>query len=239
MCGRYTLRVPAAEIGRLFGLPEEQTALLAQRLHPRFNIAPTQQVPAVRRRRENGREAAWLRWGLVPSRARDPSPGGRMIHARAETAAEKPVFRSAFRRRRCLVPADGWYEWEKHGRERLPWFFHLRSAELFAIAGLWERWRPAEGGGGSLETLALLTTDAPPRAAAIHPRMPVLLPEEAWETWLDPETPPAAVQEWLRPWPAEDLEALPVRRTVNSARRDDPSCLEPDPEREAPWACGG
>lgn len=217
MCGRYILTVSGEVLARLFGLDE------VPELVPRYNIAPTQRVPVVRavggRRRLDS-----LRWGLVPHWAAEPSVGHRLVNARAETAATKPSFRSAFRSRRCLVPANGFYEWQATPSGKQPWLIRLSGGRPFAMAGLWERW---SGGDGDLETFTILTTSPNEVVAPLHGRMPVILPPEAWERWLDPEyRAPEALQALLGPFPAAEMEAHPVSRLVNDPANDSPACLE-------------
>jgi putative SOS response-associated peptidase YedK len=192
-------------------------------MKPRFNIAPTQEVPVIRRR-EQGREAAPLKWGLVPSWAKDEKVGARMINARGETVSEKPSFRSAVKTRRCLVPASGFYEWVKTEDGKQPHFIHFADARTFAFAGLWERWH--QRGGGPLDTFTIITTSPNPLIAELHDRMPVILPSAAWREWLEPaplETD--RLEQLLVPHPAENMEAYPVSRHVNSPRNDDPECI--------------
>ncbi len=220
MCGRYSLTTPAEALVDLFDAgPLDGFA-------PRYNIAPTQTVPVVRLDEDGERQWAWLRWGLVPSWAKDPSIGNRMINARAETVAEKPSFRSAFRRRRCLVPSDGFYEWRKTGGQSQPMRIELAGAEPLAFAGLWERWRG--DGDQVIESFTILTTEANRDLAAIHHRMPVILPPEQHDGWLKFD---AGDTELLRamlvPYQARGLVARPVSRHVNNPRNDDPTCLEP------------
>jgi putative SOS response-associated peptidase YedK len=173
MCGRFTLYSSGDEIARAF-------AVGVTELVPRYNIAPTQSV-AVVRARAGGRELAWLRWGLVPSWAKDAKIAP--INAKAETAAERPFFRVALRQRRCLVPADGWYEWQGQGKHKQPYFFAPTDGKPLAFAGLWETWGRA---GEALATCAILTTAANELTAPVHDRMPVILPAEAYTAWLDP-----------------------------------------------------
>ena len=219
MCGRYLLRAPLDELQQAFGFPERPN------LAPRYNIAPTQPVPIVRLRADGrGRELALVRWGLVPPWAKDAAIGSRMINARAEGITEKPAFRGAFRKRRCLVPADGFYEWRKvAGGGKRPVLIRRRDGAPFAFAGLWERWRGPEG---PLDTCTIVTTDANALLAPIHDRMPVILDPADHERWLDPSRPGA--EELLRPCPDDRLEAVPVSTRVNSPRNDDPSLLEPE-----------
>jgi putative SOS response-associated peptidase YedK len=192
-------------------------------LPARYIVAPTQQVAAVRKG-ESGREFAWLRWGLIPPWAKDKKLAP--INAMAETAATKPMFRSAFKKRRCLVPADGYYEWKATGGEtKQPYLFTPADGKPFAFAGLWEA---AELDGEQIESCAILTTDANELAAQVHKRMPVILPAEAYEAWLDPANQDtAAVQSLLLPYPADRMRSFPVSTWVNNLRHDDPRCVEP------------
>jgi len=223
MCGRFTLRAPASVVAEQFGV------LDAEPLRPRYNIAPTQPVAVVRRGPKSTdapRQLVMLRWGLVPSWAKDPKIGNRLINARAETVAEKPAFRSALRRRRCLVAADGFYEWRQAGKARQPYFIHLVDDRPFAFAGLWELW---EGPDHTvLETCALITTEANALMASIHDRMPVILSPDDYALWLDPAIQdPKELQPLLRPYPSEAMAAHPVSTHVNNPRNDDPRCVAP------------
>lgn len=222
MCGRFTLRAPASEIAEAFSLFE------APPFTPRFNIAPTQPVAAVRSDPDAGgpqRQFAWLRWGLIPSWADDPSIGNRMINARSESVAEKPAFRAALRRRRCLVLSDGFYEWQRAGRKKQPYFIHFRDDRPFAFAGLWETWEGPDH--SAIESCTLLTTGPNDLMKPIHDRMPVILAPEHYDRWLDPNLQkPDEVVPLLGPYPGDELEALPVSPYVNSPTRDDPKCIE-------------
>jgi putative SOS response-associated peptidase YedK len=201
----------------LLDVPEE--------LAPRYNIAPTQPVLAVRTVPAGERELVTLRWGLVPAWADDPSIGNRLINARAETVADKPAFRAAFRARRCLVLADGFFEWQKVGGRKQPYYFRLREGSPFAFAGLWERWGK---GATTLETCTLLTTEANELLRPVHDRMPVILPRERFVRWLDPDFRAAAeLESLLRPYPAEDMTGYPVSARVNNPRNEGPLCVEP------------
>jgi len=219
------LTTPVEQIAELFRITE------ASSLTPRYNIPPSQQILAVRNRPgHEGREMVSLRWGLIPSWSRDAAIGDRLANARAETAAEKPSFRQALRQRRCLIPADGFYEWKKSGGRKEPYYVRLRDGGLFAFAGLWERWRGDEA--DPLETCSILTTDANDLLRPIHDRMPVILDPADYGPWLDPDLHnPEVVQALLRPFPAERMVAYPVSRLVNDPGRDDRRCTEP--EREA------
>jgi putative SOS response-associated peptidase YedK len=176
-------------------------------------------------REPDGREATFLKWGLVPRWAKDPAVGNRLINARAETVTEKPSFRDAFKRRRCLVPLDGFYEWSRRGDRKRPFYFHMRDGEPFAVAGLWEVW---EGDGGPLETCTLLTTGANELLAPYHDRMPVILRPEDYDRWLDADiSRPELLLPLLRPYSPEEMAAYPVGLLVNSPSNEDPRCVEP------------
>lgn len=197
-------------------------------LEPRYNIAPTQPVAAVRRSESDGsREMVLLRWGLVPPWSKDPASGPGMINARSETASSKPSFRSALRRRRCLVAADGFYEWQRSDGRKQPFYVCLRGGGPFALAGLWERWKPP-GGGKPLESCTLLTTEANELLAPVHDRMPVILPVDEYDVWLDPAIESAEpLGQLLRPYPSEEMKVYPVSTRVNNPRNDEPTCIEP------------
>ena len=216
------MRAPASVIAEQFSVFEVPL------LKPRFNIAPTQAVPVVRmapQQSEPQRQFVFLHWGLVPSWADDPAIGNRMINARAETAADKPSFRTALRRRRCLIVADGFYEWQKLGKRRQPMFIHLRDDRPLAFAGLWESWEGA--GHSALESCTILTTEANDLVRPIHDRMPVIVAPEDYARWLDPAVQkPEPVLPLLRPYPSEPMEAYPVGTRVNSPARDEERCLE-------------
>jgi len=193
---------------------------------PRYNIAPTQPVAAIRlEAATETREYAALRWGLVPSWATDLKIGSRLINARAETVASKPAFRAAFAKRRCLIPADGFYEWRPQGKEKQPYLIQMGDGQPFVFAGLWERWQGENL--PPLETCTILTTTANELMKPLHERMPVILSPANCQRWLDPKTSKADAEALLRPWPAENLTAVPVGKWVNNPRNDDPQCLEP------------
>ncbi len=259
MCGRFTLTSPTDELAGYFNV------LVNTQLSPRYNIAPTQPVACVRQtlasvvepsapqgpaaqrpapRRRAARELVALRWGLIPHWAEDPAIGARMINARSETVAEKPAFREAFRKRRCLVVADGFYEWKRLQAAKQPYFIFMEDRSPFAFAGVWERWKPGAGQldkitgpgrpevalstDGRVESCAFLTTGPNELMESIHDRMPVIVPPEHWDTWLDPEIDdPAALEELLLPYPAEKMRAHPVSTHVNKPANDDPTCIEP------------
>ena len=221
MCGRYSLTSPAEAMVALF------VAGPLAGFQPRYNVAPSQAMPVVRHAEAGGREWAWLRWGLIPSWAKDPAIGNRMINARSESVADKPAFRAAFRRRRCLVPADGFYEWQQQGGVKQPWRITLAEGGPFAFAGLWERWSP--GAGEAVETYTILTTAANRSLAPIHPRMPVILAPEHYAVWLGDGqvADPRLLEPLLAPYPDARLVATAVARRVNDQRHDDAGCLEP------------
>ncbi len=221
MCGRYSLTSPAEALSRLFRAPAPAG------LAPRYNIAPTQTVLAVRLAADGEtREMVGLRWGLIPSWAKDPEIGNRLINARAETVAEKPSFRASFRRRRCLVPASGFYEWRPVNGAKQPYHCALADGAPFAIAGLWERWSDADG--AEIETCTLLTTEANALLAPIHARMPVIVAAEDHALWLDVDLKMTELLEpVMRPFDPARMAAQPVSRRVNNVRNDDTACLEP------------
>lgn len=253
MCGRFSLSSSAEMIGRLFDVD----AVPAELLGPRYNVAPTQPVLVLRGRLEPepstarqpaegsggaearsktpafARELTLMRWGLVPSWAKDLDIGVRLINARSETAAEKPAFRAAFKRRRCLVPADGFYEWRKLDGRKQPYHIRMADGAPFAIAGLWERWEPADG--SVLESCTLLTTEANARVRPLHDRMPVILSPEDWQLWLDPEFEQAELlQPLLRPFDPAAMATQAVSSYVNSPRNEGPDCLIPVEVDEQP-----
>ncbi len=218
MCGRYALVVAGdGSLQRRFSLEE-----LLDDPAPRFNVAPTQTLPVVVRHSPNHLEM--MRWGLIPSWAKDPSVGNRMINARAETVAEKPAFRRPFRSRRCLVPASGFFEWKREGTGKQPYFVHLTDEPLFAFAGLYDIWHDPQG--QEVRSYTILTTDANDLMAPIHNRMPVILAREDEDDWLDPDiSEPERLLPLLRPYPARAMEAYPVSRAVNSPMHDAPDVL--------------
>lgn len=216
MCGRYTL-TQTGQLPAVFEISEI-------RIPPRFNIAPTQSVPVVRLSEDRGRFLDCLSWGLVPSWAKNPSMGARMINARSETVEKKPSFRDAFRRRRCLVPADGFYEWKKLSGGKVPHFIGMSDRSLFAFAGLWES---NNRGDHQLETFTILTCQPNDLLAEIHDRMPVILPCEHYGRWLDPSSDAGLLNSLLAPYPAKEMTTYPVSRLVNSPRNDGPACIEP------------
>lgn len=220
MCGRYFIALKYDDLETAF--PEFERPVTWE---PRYNVAPTQPVPVVANDGEN--RIDFFRWGLVPSWAKDAGIGARMINARAETLAEKPSFRAAYRRRRCLILADGFYEWrtEPGQRVKTPMAIRLKSGTPFAFAGLWELWRPDDT---PLLTCTIITTEPNALLEPIHNRMPVVLPRDAYEAWLAPgERDPRDLQHLLTPYPAEEMVAYPVSLMVNNPANDDPGCILP------------
>ncbi len=220
MCGRFTLTATPERLRERFALDA-----MPEAMSPRYNIAPSQDVLAIANRAP--RAVHPLRWGLVPSWAKDAAIGHRMINARAETLAERPAFRSALARRRCLVPADGFYEWRRQGKtKKQPFHVRARDGAPLAFAGLWELWRGPDG--IALGSCAIITTAANALLAPIHDRMPAILPPAAFSAWLDPSERPAdALTPLLVACPDEWLEAFPVSTHVNSPAHEDPACLTP------------
>ena len=210
-------REALANLFPLFDIPD---------VTPSYNVAPTQLVLAVRLPAGADKpEMVALKWGLVPSWADDPAMGNRLINARAETAASKPAFRSAFGKRRCLVLADGFYEWRKMDRKKQPYLFRLRDGASFAFAGLWEHW---EHDGRAIDSCTILTTDANELVKPVHDRMPVMLAPRDFARWLDPKTAKGPeLQALLRPYPAEAMTAYPVDLRVNNPRHNDAACVAP------------
>jgi len=234
MCGRYSLTTPPEAMRRLFGFE------ILPNLPPRYNIAPTQEAPIVRPAADGtggdgARDLALARWGLLPRFAKSPADGAKMINARSETVAEKPAFRDAFRKRRCLVPADGFYEWQKLAEgpkaPKQPWRIGLKGGGPFAFAGLYETWQPpseTEGGGSDpILSFTILTTDANPAIAKIHARMPVILAPSDHGLWLSADAGPADLQPLLRPFPAAEMGYYRIGTHVNAVRNDDAHCIAP------------
>lgn len=220
MCGRFTLRAAPEQLADQFDLPEVPP------LAPRYNIAPTQPIAAVRENPDSGkREFTFFNWGLIPFWADDPAIGSRMINARAETAADKPSFRAAFKYRRCIVPADGFYEWQKRKDGKQPHLIGLADSRVFGFAGLWEHW---ERDGSVIESCTLLTTEPNELLSSIHNRMPVILQSEDYAEWLARDVQEVeTLRHLLRSFPAEQMVAVPVSTVVNNPRNEDPACVVP------------
>ncbi len=223
MCGRYTLFASAGTLKSLF-----QIEILGE-LPPRYNIAPGGAILAVRPAKSNppnqDREPALFQWGLIPSWSKDPTIGARMINARAETAAAKPAFRAAMKRRRCLIPASGFYEWAKADAVKQPFYIRMKDDKPFAFAGLWEQWCGEDG--SEIDSCTILTTDANDFLKPIHHRMPVIVHPDDYNRWLDPTNEkPATLADLLRPYSSDEMTARPVNRRVGNPRNDDVSCIE-------------
>lgn len=220
MCGRFTQTQSGAAIATLFQLAEPPTVT------PSYNISPTQAVGVIVATAEQPTpQFRQLRWGLIPSWAKDPSMGNRLINARSETVAEKPSFRSAFRQRRCLVLADGFYEWQRSQGQKQPFYFQVREQPLFAFAGLWEQWQSPEG--EAIASCTILTTAANELLSQVHDRMPVILPNSAYEPWLDPTLrDPEHLKPLLQPYSAAAMNSYPVSSQVNSPRHNSPDCIQ-------------
>ena len=226
MCGRFVRKRSSSVMAKDFGVQE-----ITEDLQPSFNVAPTQLVAVVLNGGEKRLVA--MRWGLVPSWALDPTIGSRLINARAETLTAKAAFREAFKRRRCLVLGDGFFEWRKHGATKTPLFFHLKPERPFGFAGLYETWTPPLG--EPLVTCTIITSEPNELVRPVHDRMPVILPKNAEDFWLDPAVNDhTRLLDLLRPYPAEEMDAYPVSNLVNSVKNDSPECIEPAADRSQP-----
>ena len=231
MCGRMTLTRSAEEIAQVFELASQISAFAGPDDRPyrsRFNIAPSQQVLTVVAAENGKRAPAWKRWGLIPAWAKDKSIGNRLFNARGETVSEKPSFRTAFKKRRCLIVADGFFEWSPRPAH-VPHWFHPAEGGLLAFAGLHEHWASKET-GEVIESATVITTEANGDLAGIHVRMPVVLPREAWPTWLDLGSDLGDLKGLLHPAPNGTLAARIVSSRVNSPKNDDSGCIAPDDE---------
>jgi putative SOS response-associated peptidase YedK len=230
MCGRYRL-------SRRKQIIEEHFDSISgeEDWNPRYNIAPTQPIPIIRQHpKEPRRELSLVRWGLIPSWAKDASGSAQMINVRSETAATRPVFRDALASRRCLVPADGFYEWKRTGKAKQPYCFEVNDGELFAFAGIWERWKDPRGQW--IKSCSILTTTPNAVTSAVHDRMPVILDPADYDLWLDPGMKNVdALSEMLKPYDARMMRCYPVGGRVNHVENDDAECakaieLEPAPQ---------
>lgn len=219
MCGRFSVSATPEQIAKSFGLTGVPD------LTPRYNLAPSQAIPIIRLDRAGlARQLSMAQWGLVPSWTRDPKSAPHPINARSETAAEKPTFRDALRYRRCLIPADGFYEWTTKDSKKQPMRFTMQDERLFAFAGLWERWQGADG--SVLETATILTTEANDLVRPVHDRMPAILPAGAYAAWLDPaQHDPRALVPMLTPYPAAEMQVYPVGLKVNAVASEGPDLI--------------
>jgi putative SOS response-associated peptidase YedK len=222
MCGRYKLSRRKQLVEEYFDSVSDEPEW-----SPRFNIAPTQPVPVIRQHPTQPiRQLSVMRWGLIPSWAKDSSVAASMINARSETAATKPAFRDAMKTRRCLIPADGFYEWKRDGKSKQPYCFEVNGGELFAFAGLWDRWR--DPGGQWVQSCSILTTTPNAVTSAVHDRMPVILDPEAYDLWLDPGMKNvAAASDLLQPFDARLMRSYPVSTRINHVANDDEECSVP------------
>ena len=218
MCGRYSLTTPLEAMRRLFGLEGP-----LPNYPPRYNIAPSQDAPVVRLS-DGSREITLMHWGLVPGWSKGPDSKFSMINARAETVAEKPAYRAAFKSRRCLVPADGFFEWRAESKKKQPFYIHMKDEKPFAFAGLWERW---EKGAEPITSFTIIVTEANELLRPIHERMPVILAPKDYARWLDPALKKEATQKFMRPYDPEKMALRKISTRVNSPKNDDPEILAP------------
>lgn len=221
MCARYiafTEHVNPVLVADVFGLVEVPV------LRPRYNVAPSQMVPVVGAKADGRRGMSLFKWGFVPNWANDPADGHRPVNAKAETVAQSMMFADSFRRRRCLMPACGFYEWQKVGKRKLPLHYRMKDEQPFAFAAIWDRWT---GGAEPVFTCALLTTTPNDLVRPVHDRMPVILPREAYAAWLDPRTSPDDLRAFLAPYPADEMVASPANPAMNKPTFEGPDCLVP------------
>lgn len=217
MCGRFALYTTEEELARCFDLKQSVT------LDPRFNIAPSQQIPIIRHTDKN--RLSMVRWGLIPHWSKDEKIGNKLINARAETLHEKPSFRDAFKSRRCLIPAKGFYEWKRDGELKRPYLIRMKDKSLFAIAGLWESWRNLKE-WKDIETCAIITTEANGIVGKIHDRMPVIIPFESIGLWLSSASDGQDLSGFLRPYSPFKMVAYPVSGMVNSPKNEGLGCIK-------------
>ena len=220
MCGRFTLQITKEMIAEIFGVP------ITQDIQPHYNIAPTQQVAVIRTYPDETRHLDFLHWGLIPSWAKDPSIGHKMINARSETAHEKPAFKYAFHHHRCLIPASGFYEWSTDGTKKKPLYIHLKKEIPLAFAGLWDHWKsPA---GDVIESCTILTNSSNTLLKPVHDRMPVILDPKDYGLWLNPRISAIESLKYIfEPYPSDKMEMYPVSDIVNSPRNDTLECIKP------------
>ncbi|MDK1028809.1 MAG: SOS response-associated peptidase [Anaerolineae bacterium] len=221
MCGRFTLTVDPAEMGAAF-----RNYNFPSQFVPRFNIAPSQPILAIPN--DGNNKADFFIWGLIPSWAKDPTIGNRLINARGETLAEKPSFRGGYKYKRCLVLADGFYEWKKTPgtKAKVPHFIHMKTRKPFAFAGLWSEWHSPDG--SQIRSCTIVTTQPNPIMAAIHDRMPVIIDPDDYQRWIDPAAQsPDSLQPLIKPYPADEMTAHPVSTLVNNPKNDRAECVVP------------
>ncbi|MGI6454284.1 MAG: SOS response-associated peptidase [bacterium] len=221
MCGRFSLITPVEILKNIFRLNRTID------IQPRYNIAPTQSVPVIRIHQKTGeRELVELRWGLVPHWAKDLSIGNKMINAKAETLFEKPSYKKAAQKRRCLIPADGFYEWRKEKKQKIPYYFFNKSQQPLALGGIWERWTSPEG--EVVETFSIITTEANSLMQPIHNRMPLILTADEYDHWLDPTIEqPEEIQRCLQSYPTEQMEHYSVSSWVSNVMHEGAKCIQP------------
>jgi putative SOS response-associated peptidase YedK len=220
MCGRYVLKATLPDIARLLGMDLDGS------LEPSYNIAPTRSVPVCRSEQPDEKQLARMHWGLIPHWAKKRDATYRLINARAETIAEKPAFRDPFRHRRCLIPADGYFEWKSVQGRKQPYYFSMKDGHPFCFAGLWDRWQPAEG--APVESCTIITAGADATVSEIHHRMPVILDQGNYARWLDPRiTEASQLLPLLQPFAPRAMRVYPVSTLVNNARVDEPRCITP------------
>lgn len=234
MCGRFTLTQSASVVANNFNLPlpveftkseEAPSSHSGVSLTPRYNLAPTQQILTIVQELESPRQWKWMRWGLIPSWANDVKIGNRLINARAETLSEKPSFRSAFKHRRCLIVADGFYEWKKQGTTKQPYYIQIKDSQPFAFAGLWETWKSKEE--ELIVSCTIITTIANNLVHPIHERMPVILSNNIYDQWLEPTfTDSVSLQSLLKPFSSQEMKATPVSSVVNNPSNDSSECIQ-------------
>ncbi len=224
MCGRFAQKTKPKNLAKKFQIVLK---VGLESIKPRFNIAPSSLVPCIRVPfNETKPVMETLKWGLVPSWAKDPAIGFKLANARAETMAEKPSFRSAFKKQRCLVPADGFYEWDQKTKPKQPFYFYMKNEEPFCLAGLWEFWKPKDGKGEPIQSFTLITTEANSILAPVHDRMPVILEEKDFEAWLDPRNQDVEkLKQFLKPFPASQMASYPVSLYMSNTRNEGPQCL--------------
>jgi len=220
MCGRFTLEISSETLKVIFGVSPFENIL------PRYNIAPTQMVLVLRNDPGNNRQLSYMKWGLIPHWAKEASIGNHMINARSETVDEKPSFRSALKHRRCIVPASGFYEWQKVGTKKQPYYITLKDGSPMMFAGLWDRWVSPDG--IVVESCTILTTSSNELVSPLHDRMPVILSRDVIDRWLDSRvTDPAELKSLLKPYQSDSMSLYLVSNMVNSPKNDDPGCIEP------------
>lgn len=219
MCGRFVMTLEPSKMEQFFGVHEVPVII------PHYNIAPSQQILAICQNGDGYRHARSFRWGLVPSWSKDPAIGSKMINARSETVGEKPSFRGPIRYHRCLIPANGFYEWSRQGNEKVPFYIHRKDQEPLAFAGIWDTWKSMDE---VIESCSILTTDANSLISKLHDRMPVILSQSEFDSWLDRETTDVEKLKMLfSPYPPEMLEIFQVSMLVNNTRNDSTECLKP------------